>query len=381
MTPSPKTDGQSARSNEESPPVAAALNSILRLLRFGLIFLAILYLCSGITFVGAGDSALILRFGKVLPRVEPPGLLLAWPRPFDRVVLVPGKRVVELELDEWKPDEPQPEVAVDFDSAQDAAAALFPAVLTPGAIHPVRDGYSLTGDRNILRGSFIVRYRVIDPKAYALGLADPDSALREITYRAITRCLADESVDGALVERRQELASRTRSVAQSLADTVSLGITFEAFEIRELTPPAKVLTAFQEVIDAQIDAQTLVNESLDEKASLLPSAEARAHRVRAEADATAQSYIVRATAEALSFQKVLAAVEKDLPGYRLRRLSQTRNEIWPDLKAITVLPTGENPVQLFLPGTGAPFSIGSLPEISPMTNPESSVRSDQDFEE
>ncbi|MEM7515645.1 MAG: protease modulator HflK, partial [Planctomycetota bacterium] len=349
----PLPDGQ--------PPVAAALDSILRLLRVGLVVLALLYLGSGITFVGAGDNALILRLGKVLPRVESPGLLLAWPRPFDRVVLVPGKRVVELELDEWKPAEVETEAPVPatFDTPTEAAAALFPAVLTPQALHPVRDGYSLTGDRNILRGSFIVRYRVVDPKAYALRLADPDAAIRQIAYRAVTRSLADESVDGALVERRQELASRTRAAAQSLADSAGLGIAVEAFEIRELTPPATVLTAFQEVIDAQISAQTMVNEALDEKAQQLPSAEARAFRVRAEAEATAQSVIVRAGAEAKSFGEILAAAEEDLTGYQLRRLSETRRAIWPGLKTITVLPQGENSVQLLLPKAASPPS--SLP--------------------
>jgi len=360
MTSLPEPRSQDSSSDEDSPPVAAALDSILRLLRRGLTVLALLYLCSGVTFIGAGDSALVLRLGKVLPRVAPPGLLLAWPRPFDRVVLVPGKRVVELELDEWKPGEEPPS----------EMGGLFPDALVPGALHPVKDGYSLTGDRNILRGSFTIRYRVVDPKAYALGIADPDLAIRNVAYRAITRCLAGESVDGALLERRQQLASSIVAVAQSLAENASLGIAFEAFEIRELSPPATVLVAFQQVIDAQILAETAVNEALDEKALLLPSAEARAHRVRAEAEAEAQARIVRAGAEAGAFRQVLAATGEDPADYRLRRLSETRKEIWSGLKSINVLPTGENPVQLFLPAAGTPFSFQARPTTAPESFPE-----------
>jgi len=347
---------------EGPPPVAAALDSILRILRRGLAVLALLYLASGITFVGAGDSALVLRLGKARPEVAPPGLLLAWPRPFDRVVLVPGRRVLELDLDEWKPLDPLPAAEEDpFPSAQ-----LFPDTLSLEGLHPVTDGYSLTGDRNILRGSFTARYRVVDPHAYGLGQVDPDAAIRHILYRALTRCLADESVDGALFERRQDLATRTIDVAQSLAEGSSLGIAFEALEIRELTPPANVLVAFQKVIDAQILAQTLVNEAFDETAHLLPSAEARAHRIRSEADAAANARTLRAEAEAGAFAQVLAAAAEDLPGYRLRHLAETRSQIWSTLKDITVLPVGETPVRLLLPAAGAPFAApgrqGSLHE-------------------
>jgi len=68
-----------------------AFATTLVLLRWLLGGLVAIYLCSGITRVAPNEDALIYRLGRLQREVHPPGLLLALPLPFDRVVKVPTR--------------------------------------------------------------------------------------------------------------------------------------------------------------------------------------------------------------------------------------------------------------------------------------------------
>ena len=81
--------------------ILAALRSSIRVLRWGMLVLVLIYLCSGITMVKPNERALILRFGRALPKSAPPGLLFAFPAPIDEVIMLPAKTVQEVSLDAW----------------------------------------------------------------------------------------------------------------------------------------------------------------------------------------------------------------------------------------------------------------------------------------
>src|SRR3954467_9375135 len=81
--------------------ILAALKSSIRVLRWGMGALVLIYLFSGMTTIGPNENGLLLRFGRLLPYTHPPGLLFALPPPFDEVVHVPTKTVQERTLDAW----------------------------------------------------------------------------------------------------------------------------------------------------------------------------------------------------------------------------------------------------------------------------------------
>src|SRR5271165_4141497 len=59
--------------------ILAALKSSTRVLRWLMVALGVIYLGSGIKMVGPNENGLLLRFGKMLGRPHPPGLLFALP--------------------------------------------------------------------------------------------------------------------------------------------------------------------------------------------------------------------------------------------------------------------------------------------------------------
>src|SRR5215217_8011075 len=82
-----------------------ALAATIKLLRWLLAGLVVVYLCSGITRVAPNEDALVYRLGRLQREVHPPGLCFALPPPIDRVVKIPTRTQHELFLNGWAPDE------------------------------------------------------------------------------------------------------------------------------------------------------------------------------------------------------------------------------------------------------------------------------------
>ena len=114
-----------------------------------------------------------------------------------------------------------------------ANVGLAASAPPPGkGLHPVFDGYSLTGDANIVQARLTVRYRIADPFAYA-SAAQPaartpliDAAL----FDAATRTLAITKIDDALGAGLELFRSRVRDLAQQRLDALKFGIEIVANE-------------------------------------------------------------------------------------------------------------------------------------------------------
>jgi membrane protease subunit HflK len=321
------------------PPAVAGVKAILRLLLFAVVVLFLWYLASGITRVPPGEVALVERFGFLQPQAFPPGLLVAWPPPIDRVIRLPGLQILEIELDEWRPRQ------------EDRAEGETPGLIPRASLHPVRDGYSLTGDRNILQGRFVVRFRIADPVAYYLRSSNPETGLAGLVYQSIVKALASRAVDEVWAGERELVAAEIRSGAQVRADLTDLGVEILSVEIRELVPPVWVLPAFQEVLNAQVGAETFVEEALNDAARELPAAEATAFRLRGEAEIAAEALLAQARAEADSFTLLLQEASVDPGVFTRRHRDGAWREIFSRVRAKTLLPaTPGGEIRLFLPG-------------------------------
>lgn len=354
--------------------VFGAFASSLRLLRWLLGGLVALYLCSGFTRVGPQEDALIYRLGKLQRRVHPPGLLFALPAPFDRVLRVPTRGQHETFLIDWSPGEDStllsdatraaaepaapvaptltlvtaPLVAVMPDSM---AASIGAAKPTDKGLHPVFDGYTLTGDANLVQARFTARHRIVDPLAYvSAGSPATVAALLEAAiYDAAARALAVTPIDDALGPGQESFRDRTRALARERIDRLGLGIELVAFEVNVLTPPQAAVGAFADVTSAQVEARTSIEQARTHRAQVFPKARAEAFRLRREADAEAGQLVTRAGAEAASFT-ALAERHRAAPDLVERRLrAETMEAVFSQVKTTTVLPDSEGAIDLWFP--------------------------------
>jgi membrane protease subunit HflK len=338
----------------------SALQSSLRLGRWAFGALALIYLLSGVTLVGPGHAGLVYRFGRLLPEVRDPGLLLALPRPFDRVVTLNVAEQRELVLDAWRetaaeqlgPIQPAPRLGPDGQPLPPPRPSL----------DPEKQGYTLCGDRNLVRGEFSLRYQIADPVAYLRGGRDPEACLAALFYRGLAGVLARESIDPLLGEGRERIRRLAFESADQAAASLDLGVRLLAVEFRQILPPAAVADAFREVAAAQVEAGTLVEQARSHRATLLPAARAEADALRSRAESEASALHARARGEAVAFAAVHGEYSKSPDGFAARRLAETLAPLMPRWRGLLVSPAGHPAPRLLLPAPGKPETAPATPK-------------------
>ena len=341
-----------------------ALAATIRLLRWLLLGLVALYLCSGITRVAPNEDALVYRLGRLQRELHPPGLCFALPPPIDRVVKVPTRTQHELFLNGWAPEETAtPAAAVPAAAAPPQIPASLLAVMptanaglaaTPPAtgkgLHPVFDGYSLTGDANIVQARLTARYRIADPFAY-VSAAQPEARAALIEgalLDAATTVLARTKIDDALGSGLESLRTRVRELAQQRLDALRLGLELVAFEINALTPPQATAAAFADVTSAQVEARTTLEQARTYRAQTMPRAEGESFRTRQQAGAEAREVVTRARGEAASFLALLAEHRASPVLVEARLRAETLEQVLSRVKTKTLLPADGGTLNVFL---------------------------------
>jgi membrane protease subunit HflK len=316
--------------NAGSAPVAATERAARRSLALlALLFAGVLvsYLASGVHFIKPGESALVLRFGHLQPRAHGPGLLIAFPEPIDRVVRLATGGPRELKLESWQ--------ARELPRTTHNESEFGPL---RHHLNPARDGYTLTGDANIVQSSFSLRYQIIDPVRFYSIAADPDALIAALFYQTAARTLARAPIDEIIPSGLAAYRDRTLAELEKQLTPLDLGIALGGLEIRELLPPKPVLPAFQDVNSAKVEGQTYVEEARTYRARTRQMAEAEANGIRARATAEAAAVLTRAQGEADGFLAILGASREAPRELRERLLTEAREEVLPKLRQVAVLP-------------------------------------------
>lgn len=348
--------------------ILAALRSSIRILRWGMFALVAVYLCSGITVMAPNERGLVLRFGRALPKTAPPGLLFAWPPPIDEIVRLPAKSVQDVALEAW---------------AEKGSGAW------QDSVHPARDPYTISGDVNIIRARFSVRFQIADPITYEFAASEREALRDAILYQSACQTLAAMKVDDILTTRRDYIGREAMRLAQAEMDHLGLGVQLLAFETREINPPAPVLPAFQDVVSAKVEAQTMVEPARSRAASVIPQAKADAYRIQQEADAYAQGLLAKAHGEVSSFLALLKEYRANSGAVRTRLYAEMIEQVLPKLRVATVLPGGGTPVRLLVepqkgdfiapPGDQSLSNIQQLPTSTPYPRQIEPMESDDGY--
>ncbi|WP_158258357.1 SPFH domain-containing protein [Rhodopila globiformis] len=269
-------------------PVVQSLRIGFRTLYLGTLLLALGWLASNCRQVPADSQIVVRRFGQIV-RVQPAGLLLAWPRPIEQVDLLPAAaRQIELTV-----------------APQESA--------TPGAA-----GTSLTGDGGAVLLRATLTWHVVDPVAYDLAQAHVVPALNRLFAASVTTLAAGRSIDDFLVVRSGQEGSpdaaepmvqaQRQALRGDLVTAINrrlralelqgapLGVEVTRADINAQLPPAAkpgfdaVLAATQRVEEGLAAART--------QATLTLQTGDRDHdRILTEARATAEETVDKARAQ------------------------------------------------------------------------------------
>src|SRR5205823_1669994 len=193
----------------------------------------------------------ILRWGRLVgdtPALQQhgPGLLFSFPRPIDRVVRVPVKHVLEIDVSTLD------DIVLPSEDADVTARAT---------LDPLRQGYALTGDQNVVHVNMSVRFRVRDPAEWAFYGPESTDVLRVEVAAAMVRSLGEMGVDRVLADGRKSLIAIATRRAQSGLDAARSGLELTSLELTRLAPPAALAPDFDAVQSAFIGAETKKKEA------------------------------------------------------------------------------------------------------------------------
>jgi membrane protease subunit HflK len=177
-------------------------------------------------------------------------------------------------------------------------------------------------------------------------------------------------VDDALTTRRDFIGQESMRIAQAELDRLGLGVQLLAFETREINPPAPVLSAFQDVVSAKVEAKTLVEPARSRRAAVIPEAEAEAYRIQQEAQSYAQELIAKAQGEVSALLALLKEYRANPGTVHTRLYAEMIEEVLPKLRMSTVVPTDRGEVRILVsPRKGELLAPKQESETQPQTFP------------
>ncbi|PQV49176.1 SPFH domain-containing protein [Paraburkholderia sp. BL21I4N1] len=318
---------------------------------------AIVWSFSNVQRVPPESQAAVMRFGRVV-RIQRAGLLLAWPRPFESVALLPGPaRVLEQPIATLMRDpraralDPSPstsassgDTTLPFNDMSSWGFHADAATGTNGTPLPdalAGSGYVLTGNVAVVQLGATLFYRVSSPVNYVLqrGLLAP--ALERISAAAVAEAAAARDLDAILVGRPELLAGDAQMAAQRerLRDNVARGVerrlrVLEAMRaglgievVRvDLTAnvPGAAVDAFNSVLSSLQTAERNTADARTAAETTRQTAQQRADEIIQQATASATERTSTAQSETQTIQQLEAALHAGSDGGLLARTYRER---------------------------------------------------------
>lgn len=257
--------------------------------------LAGLWMLSGIYMVGADQLGVVMRFGA-FHRTAAPGLRYHLPAPFEEALLPTVTS--------------QNEIQIGFRKAGRGAetSRTFP-----------QESLMLTQDENIINVEFAVFWRIHDVDDYLFQIRAPEMTIKMAAESAMREVIGQNKLQFALTEGRGQIAEEARARLQALMDEYKAGVTISQINLQNVSVPAEVRDAFQDVVNARLDMERFQNQAAVHVNKVIPDAKGQSAKLVQQALAYRDQKIAIAKGDAERFKEVYAAynVARDVTVKRL----------------------------------------------------------------
>lgn len=328
----------------EAEPEGAWAQSAKLSFRFLLIVVclaAIGWAFSNFRQVPPDSRAVVFRLGGVA-RQQGAGLLPAWPRPIEQVVLVPSAdRQIEFKIDRFDAatksggGEPVTQAAPpDSAGIPQPNSRAAPAALSISNNPRNNAGFLLTGNSMIVNLQASLFYQVSDPAAYVLSAEHVGPALERLFIASAASVCAGRDLDTILVARpemtaasdesasrgREQLRSDLKNAVNRRLDDLTeqgagLGIVVNRVDIAA-DVPSGAKSAFNFVLIAMQEAEKDVALARTAAATTIQRANQTRDKILAQAEAMATERVTQATAHTAA----ITALATQSPGLSGRTL-------------------------------------------------------------
>ncbi len=239
--------------------------------------------------VNPDQLGVVMRFGQFV-RQEGPGLHFRLPFPVEEVRLPSVTRQNIIEVGK----------RISSGSAAGRGAAANDSSLM------------LTGDENIVDLSFVVYWRIRPEKVqdFLFNIQNPELTVREVAESAMREVVGQSNLQPLLTEGRQKTEAAVQKLMQDVLDFYGSGIKIDQIQLREVDPPAQVITAFRDVQAARNERDTLQRQAQTYADRIIPGAKGEADRILAGAQGYRDQTVAEATGQASRFVKIYDEYKK-----------------------------------------------------------------------
>jgi modulator of FtsH protease HflK len=317
--PPPSREGE----DTGTQALSEALRSSFVIVKVIMVILVIVFFASGVFTVPSQEKAIILRFGKPVgvgeQQLLEPGLHWSFPYPIDEVVPIRVGQIHNVTS------------TVGWYASDDAWVG--------DRLNPAVEGYTLTGDGNIVHVRARLSYRISDPLAYALNFSNSSEMVQNVADNAILYASARTPVDEALLNVtafQETVLARVRR----LVDEKQLGISLEPSEVRVIAP-RYLRPFFEDVQTAEESRRKTISDAQAQSNRSLNMAQAEADAIRNAGQTERTRFLQSVESEAAYFKDQLPYYLKDPRLFMARVQAETMHQILTNqnLEARWVIPS------------------------------------------
>jgi len=249
---------------------------------FALVFIIglLLWLSSGIYFVGADEQGVVLRFGAY-HRTASSGLNYHLPFPVESAE-TPKITVVN-------------RIEIGYRSGTSTRSK---------SSETSEEGLMLTGDENIIDINFEVQWKIAHAPDFLFNVREPEETVKAVSESAMREIIGQTQIATVLAEGKLLVEQNTKKLIQDTLDSYKAGIEVVTVNLLKADPPAQVIDAFRDVQTARADLETARNQADAYRNDIIPKARGSAQQMVLDAEAYKQEVVARAQGEAARFISV-----------------------------------------------------------------------------
>ena len=173
----------------------------------------------------------------------------------------------------------------------------------------------ITKDNVTMQIDTVVYFQVTDPVRYVFEIANPISAIENLTATTLRNIIGELDLDETLTSR-DIINTKMRSILDEATD--KWGVKVNRVELKNIMPPQDIQVAMEKqmraererresILQAEGEKQSSILKAEGEKQSAILKAEAKKEAMVREAEGEKQSRILRAEGEAESIRQIAQA--------------------------------------------------------------------------
>ena len=190
------------------------------------------------------------------------------------------------------------------------------------------ESWMLTGDLNIAEVRWIIQYKIKDAADFLFNVRDVENTIQDVSEATLRLMIGDRSFTEVLQTDRVIIADNSKIHMQEILDKYQTGISIKMVQLQSVLPPDPVSDSFNEVIRAEQEEETLVNEANQAFNKEIYRADGEAKQLINEAKGYAVERKNTASGDVALFKLVLAEYKKAPQITKDRYFIEAMNDIF-----------------------------------------------------